>query len=51
MATADVEIEQLSSTQQVMELEKQYVLQNYARYPLALRRGLGAALLLQSRLA
>ncbi len=41
MATADVEIEQLTSTQQVMELEKQYVLQNYARYPLALRRGKG----------
>ena len=41
MATADVEIEQLSSTQQVMELEKQYVLQNYARYPVALRRGKG----------
>ena len=41
MATADVEIEQLSSTQQVMELEKQYMLQNYARYPLALRRGKG----------
>ena len=41
MATANVEIEQLSSTQQVMELEKQYVLQNYARYPVALRRGKG----------
>ena len=41
MATADVEIEQLSSTQQAMELEKQYVLRNYARYPLALRRGKG----------
>ena len=41
MATADVEIEQLSSTQQVMELEKQYVLQNYGRYPLAIRRGKG----------
>ena len=41
MATADVEIEQLSSTQQVMELEKQYLLQNYGRYPLALRRGKG----------
>jgi predicted acetylornithine/succinylornithine family transaminase len=41
VATADVEIEQLSSTQQVMELEKQYLLQNYGRYPLALRRGKG----------
>jgi acetylornithine/N-succinyldiaminopimelate aminotransferase len=41
VATADVEIEQLSSTQQVMELEKQYVLQNYGRYPLAIRRGKG----------
>jgi predicted acetylornithine/succinylornithine family transaminase len=41
VATADVEIEQLSSTQQVIELEKQYLLQNYGRYPLALRRGKG----------
>lgn len=41
MATADVEIEQLSPAQQIMELEKQYLLQNYGRYPLALRRGKG----------
>lgn len=41
MVTEDVEIEQLTPTQQLMELEKQYVLQNYARYPLALRRGKG----------
>ena len=41
MATPDVEIEQLSSTQQVIELEKQYLLQNYGRYPLAVRRGKG----------
>jgi predicted acetylornithine/succinylornithine family transaminase len=30
-----------SSTQQVMELEKQYLLQNYGRYPLVIRRGKG----------
>jgi acetylornithine/N-succinyldiaminopimelate aminotransferase len=30
-----------SSAQQVMELEKQYLLQNYGRYPLVLRRGKG----------
>jgi acetylornithine/N-succinyldiaminopimelate aminotransferase len=30
-----------SVTQQVMELESQYLLQNYSRYPLVLRRGKG----------
>ncbi|MGD0201074.1 MAG: aspartate aminotransferase family protein [Bryobacteraceae bacterium] len=30
-----------ASGQQVMELERQYVLQNYARYPLVLHRGRG----------
>jgi predicted acetylornithine/succinylornithine family transaminase len=30
-----------ASVQQVMELERQYVLQNYARYPLVLHRGRG----------
>jgi predicted acetylornithine/succinylornithine family transaminase len=30
-----------SSAQQVMELEKQYLLQNYSRYPIVIRRGKG----------
>ena len=30
-----------SATAQVMGLEQQYVLQNYSRYPLLLRRGKG----------
>lgn len=41
MATPDVEIEQVSVAQQVMDLEKQYLLQNYGRYPLAVKRGKG----------
>ncbi len=41
MATTDVEVEQLSPAQQIVELEKQYLLQNYGRYPLAVRRGKG----------
>src|SRR5438270_13286207 len=31
-----------SASQSVMDLEREYVLQNYARYPLVLRRGKGA---------
>jgi predicted acetylornithine/succinylornithine family transaminase len=31
----------LSPAQQIVELEKQYLLQNYGRYPLAVRRGKG----------
>src|SRR5260221_9508526 len=31
-----------SITQEVMDLEKEYLLQNYARYPLVLERGEGA---------
>jgi acetylornithine/N-succinyldiaminopimelate aminotransferase len=41
VATTDVEVEQLSPAQQIVELEKQYLLQNYGRYPLAVRRGKG----------
>ena len=40
--TTDPSTPQESSlTQQVMELEKQYLLQNYSRYPLVIRRGKG----------
>src|SRR5205814_7601622 len=35
-------VETSSASQAVMELERQYLLQNYARYPLVLRRGKGA---------
>src|SRR5690349_5547076 len=31
-----------SASQAVMDLEREYLLQNYARYPLVLRRGKGA---------
>src|SRR5580704_12357835 len=34
--------EDLSASQSVMELERDYLLQNYARYPLVLHRGKGA---------
>ena len=34
-------VEASSASQSVMDLERQYLLQNYARYPLALRRGKG----------
>jgi predicted acetylornithine/succinylornithine family transaminase len=33
--------QEVSVTQRVMELEKQYVLQNYSRYPILVRRGKG----------
>lgn len=42
MGTSDVEVEQLSPAAQIVELEQRYLLQNYARYPLALRRGKGS---------
>lgn len=42
MVTSDVEVEQLSPAAQIVELEQRYLLQNYARYPLALRRGKGS---------
>src|SRR2546428_4566287 len=35
-------VEASSASQAVMELEREYLLQNYSRYPLALRRGKGA---------
>src|SRR3954463_6413240 len=34
-------VEASSASQAVMDLERQYLLQNYARYPLVLRRGKG----------
>ncbi|MGI9073138.1 MAG: aspartate aminotransferase family protein [Bryobacteraceae bacterium] len=41
MATTIVEPEVTSSLEQIMSLERSYLLQNYARYPLALHRGKG----------
>src|SRR5499427_2378516 len=35
-------VEASSASQAVMDLERDYLLQNYARYPLVLRRGKGA---------
>src|SRR5438445_11281250 len=35
-------VESSSASQAVMDLERDYLLQNYARYPLVLRRGKGA---------
>src|SRR5215470_14627245 len=35
-------VEASSASQSVMDLESEYLLQNYARYPLVLRRGKGA---------
>jgi len=35
-------VEASSASQAVMDLEREYLLQNYARYPLVLRRGKGA---------
>src|ERR1700730_15441878 len=35
-------VEAPSASQSVMDLEREYLLQNYARYPLVLRRGKGA---------
>src|SRR6266568_9613004 len=35
-------VEAPSASQSVMDLERDYLLQNYARYPLVLRRGKGA---------
>ena len=35
-------VEASSASQAVMELEREYLLQNYSRYPLVLRRGKGA---------
>ena len=35
-------VEASSASQSVMDLEREYLLQNYARYPLVLRRGKGA---------
>src|SRR6266852_540469 len=35
-------VESASASQAVMELEREYLLQNYSRYPLVLRRGKGA---------
>src|SRR3954465_10406469 len=40
-ATTTPEPEVLSQFDQIKALEEQYLLQNYARYPLALRRGKG----------
>lgn len=42
MSTTITPVEQeVSAAQAVMDLEKRYVLQNYARYPLVLKRGKG----------
>src|SRR2546430_1574699 len=41
MATTSVEPELTSSLEQIMNLERSYLLQNYTRYPLALNRGKG----------
>jgi acetylornithine/N-succinyldiaminopimelate aminotransferase len=35
-------VEAVSASQSIMDLEREYLLQNYARYPLALGRGKGA---------
>src|SRR5438876_7797860 len=35
-------VEAPTASQAVMDLEREYLLQNYSRYPLALRRGKGA---------
>ena len=43
-------VEASSPSQSIMELEREYLLQNYARYPLALHRGKGAAIRPYSRL-
>jgi len=44
MAAATISTDTVSTAQQVIELEKQTLLQNYARYPLVLRRGKGCYL-------
>src|SRR5712692_3237900 len=41
MVTTEPSHEETSVGQNVMDLERQYVLQNYSRYPLALHRGKG----------
>jgi acetylornithine/N-succinyldiaminopimelate aminotransferase len=41
MATVTAEPEVTSSLEQIMNLERSHLLQNYARYPLALHRGKG----------
>jgi acetylornithine/N-succinyldiaminopimelate aminotransferase len=41
MTTLTADGPQVSSSEDIMELERVYVLQNYARYPLALERGKG----------
>ncbi len=43
-STLSAPIEVLSSLDEIMGLERQYLLQNYARYPLALHRGKGCYL-------
>ncbi len=40
--TPPTEAAQTASAQQVMDLEREYVLQNYARYPVVLHRGKGS---------
>jgi predicted acetylornithine/succinylornithine family transaminase len=42
MSAIPVEASSASASQAVMDLERQHLLQNYARYPLVLRRGKGA---------
>lgn len=44
MVETNVEVAEQTEAQQWMELDKKYVLQTYARYPLALRRGKGCYL-------
>jgi predicted acetylornithine/succinylornithine family transaminase len=41
MTTSGVTSEETTVSQSIMDLERQYLLQNYSRYPLVLRRGKG----------
>src|SRR5579875_930283 len=44
MATSFAEVDASSALSEIMGLEQEYLLQNYARYPLALSRGKGCYL-------
>jgi acetylornithine aminotransferase/acetylornithine/N-succinyldiaminopimelate aminotransferase len=37
-----IPVEGQTASQSVMDVEREYLLQNYSRYPLVLRRGKGA---------
>ena len=44
MSTLTEALPEVSRRDKIMDLERQYLLQNYARYPLVLHRGKGPAL-------